>query len=262
MNDLRFGVIEGEGGAPVSVAGLADRAGIDQVAGGRFQLQRYGFGGAYGFVFRTESIGGRTVGKKSALQVGVAEEGQGRIQGDERRQSITERDDVFIFVIGRAMHQLNIRMILQRDRPVRKIAQPLQVLSGQLLAGPEGGRRSHRVEVFKIHKSGCGLVVIAPDESLAQFTGTLGDFVRAGTVSDDIAEVDDQVVSRSGCEARIESFQIGVDITEQQYAHGAPDELPIIDRRSEIWRCQRLKPRIFGGGSGTPRRLPRYEIRP
>src|ERR1700722_1840551 len=38
VEDLGFGVVEGEAGAPVAVAGLPDGAGVDHVARGRFEL--------------------------------------------------------------------------------------------------------------------------------------------------------------------------------------------------------------------------------
>jgi hypothetical protein len=42
-------------------------------------------------------------------------------------------------------------------------------------------------------------------------------------------------VRRSRRQAGIKGFQIGMDITEQQYAHESPDELPIIDRTGILW---------------------------
>ena len=76
VDDLRVGVEQCEGGAPVAVARLPDRAGIDQVSRRGLQLQRDGLGLPDRAVFGTEAIGAGTVGKESALQVGVAEEGQ------------------------------------------------------------------------------------------------------------------------------------------------------------------------------------------
>jgi hypothetical protein len=49
-------------------------------------------------------------------------------------------------------------------------------------------------------------------------------------------------VRRSGGEASVEGLQVGVDITKQQYVHGSPDELRIIDRgeaaaKAALRRC-------------------------
>src|SRR5260370_2362652 len=86
VDDLRFGIEQGVGGAPISVARLTDRAGIDQVTSLRLQLQRDRLGLSDGTGFRTETVGTGTVGEESALQMGMAEEGKGdgeRKQWDE-----------------------------------------------------------------------------------------------------------------------------------------------------------------------------------
>ena len=93
-----FGIEQGEGGAPVSVARLSDRAGIDHVTRGRLQLQRDRLGLPDGAVFGTEAIGAGTVGEESALQVGVAEEGERSGERDERDERIADRNYVGIFV--------------------------------------------------------------------------------------------------------------------------------------------------------------------
>ena len=72
--------------------------------------------------------------------------------------------------------------------------------------------------------------MISADEDLAQFARAVGDLVGAGSVSDDVAQVHDQVVGRSSGEACVEGLEIGMDVAQQQYAHGSPDKLPIIDR--------------------------------
>jgi len=54
--------------------------------------------------------------------------------------------------------------------------------------------------------------VITANENLTQFPRTIGDFVGARPVADDVPEVDDQVEGWSSSEAGVESFQIGVDI--------------------------------------------------
>ena len=63
VHDLRVGVEQSEGGAPVAIAGLSDGTGIDQISRRRLQLQRDRFGLTDGAIFRTEAVGRRSVGK-------------------------------------------------------------------------------------------------------------------------------------------------------------------------------------------------------
>src|SRR5208282_805638 len=99
VDDLGIRVKQGEGSAPVSVAGLSDGARIDHVARGGFHLQGNGLGFAYGAIFGTEAVGARTVGEESALQVGVAEKGDGGGDGDEWDQRIADRNHVGVFIL-------------------------------------------------------------------------------------------------------------------------------------------------------------------
>ncbi len=100
VDDLGFRVEQGEGSAPISVAGLSDGAGIDQVTRGRFQLQGDGLGLSDGAVLGTEAIGAGAVGEESTLQVGVSEEGDGRSERDERNQGVADRNHVGVFIAG------------------------------------------------------------------------------------------------------------------------------------------------------------------
>jgi hypothetical protein len=71
--------------------------------------------------------------------------------------------------------------------------------------------------------------VIAANENLAKSAGAIGDLVGTGAVTDDIPEINDQIECGSGGEAGFQSFEIGVNVAQQQYAHESPDKLPIID---------------------------------
>jgi len=74
VNHLRFSVEQGEGGAPVSITRLADRARVDHVTSSRLQLQRDRFVLSDRPVFGTKAVRTIAVGEKSALQVSVPEE--------------------------------------------------------------------------------------------------------------------------------------------------------------------------------------------
>ena len=117
---------------------------------------------------------------------------------------------------------------------MRKITQPLEVLRRELVAGPDRRGRSHRIEVVQLHHSRSGLVMIAPYEDLPQCARAVRDLVGARAVAHDVPQIHDLVERRSGRDASIEGFQVCVDVAEQQYAHGSPDKLPIIDRTGRL----------------------------
>src|SRR6202158_2388827 len=92
VDDLRVGIEQREGGAPVAVAWLPNRAGIDQISRICLQLQRDRFGLAYAAVFWTKAVRGRVVDKESALQMRVPKKSQRSRQGDQWRQRISQRN--------------------------------------------------------------------------------------------------------------------------------------------------------------------------
>ena len=73
VDDLRVGIEQRKRSAPVAVARLPHRPGIDQISRMRFQLQRHRFRLPRRLVFRAEAIGRRVVHEKSALQMRVTE---------------------------------------------------------------------------------------------------------------------------------------------------------------------------------------------
>ena len=218
VDDLGFGIEEGEGSAPISVAGLSNGAGIDQVTGVPFQLQRDRLGLADGAVFRTETIGTGTVGEESALQVSMAEESQGHGECDERSEGVAERNDIDVFVDGRAVNQLHIGKVSEGEWALRQSAQPFEMFGSELVAGPDGGGGGHSIEVVQVEQAGCGLIVIAADKDRSQAAGALDDFVGARAVTDDVAEVCDEIERRSCGEAGLQRFEVGVNVAKQQYS--------------------------------------------
>src|SRR5215469_953021 len=112
------------------------------------------------------------------------------------------------------MHHLDIGEIRQRYRTVGQRSKPLKILWSQLIACPYRRSRGHGIEVVKTHESCGSLVVIAAHKDVADFTRTLGDFVGARPIADDVPKVDDQVKGRSSREAGIESFPVGMNVAE------------------------------------------------
>src|ERR1700757_1594031 len=74
-DDPLIAVKDGEGGAPVSIAWLPYRAGIDQVSHILFQGKLHGLALADGFVGRPEGIAGCHLERKRALQVRMSKKG-------------------------------------------------------------------------------------------------------------------------------------------------------------------------------------------
>lgn len=218
VNDLGVRVEECEGSSPVPVAGLSDGARIDHVARGGFHLQGNGLGFAYGAIFGTEAVGARTVGEESALQVGVAEEGDGRCDGDERDQRVADRNHVGVFILGRAVHDLHVGKVVQRARALRQGAQPFKMFGRKLIPGPNGSGRGHGIEVVEFQQAGGGFVVITADKDFSQVARPLDHFVGRGAVADHVAEVRDKIEWWSCGEAGLQGLQVGVNVAKQQYS--------------------------------------------
>jgi len=85
--------------------------------------------------------------------------------------------------------------------------------------GPFGGYGRNRVEVLQVHETTDGFVVVTAHEDCPQFTRSLDDLVRAGAVSDDVAQIHHQVMGGGGGQTCLESLEVAVDIAEQKNAH-------------------------------------------
>ena len=104
-------------------------------------MQRHDLSLAHRAVFRTEAVGGGAIGEESALQVRVSEKSQRHGQRDQRRERVSQRDDIFVFVVGRAVNQLNVGKVRHGNRALRQGAQPLEIFGRQFVARPDARRR-------------------------------------------------------------------------------------------------------------------------
>ena len=160
-NGQGFGVIESEGGAPVVIAGLADGAGVDEVAGLGFKGkgQGDGAGGAgpgvdSGEERRAEVVPVVLALGEAALDVGVAEEGEGGDALLERGPGVPHGEDVVVLVDGRAVdagdgYGWGVDWSGGRGRfdgALLQGAEPEDVVPGELVAGPDGGGAGDGVE--------------------------------------------------------------------------------------------------------------------
>lgn len=112
---------------------------------------------------------------------------------------------------------------------MRQGAEPAQIFRCQFIASPDRGGSGHGIEVVKVQKPSNCLVMIAAHEDFSKVAGT-GDYVvRTSPVPDDVSEIHHYIERRSSGEGGFKSFQIGMDVAQQQYSQESPDKLPIID---------------------------------
>jgi hypothetical protein len=76
--------------------------------------------------------------------------------------------------------------------------------------------------------------MISPHKMLTQVAGAFDYLVGVGAVTNDVAEIYDQVKGRSCRQAALQRFEIAMDVAQQEYAHDSPGELVIIDRNVRI----------------------------
>ena len=136
----------------------------------------------------------------------------------KRLQRVFNADHVSVFIIGRAVHELDSRQIRNRNGSLRKRAQPFKVIAGQLVAVPERGQAGYRIKTLDRINPSHYFVVVAADESSAKLPHARRDFIWTGVVSDDIAQVDHNVCRWRDGQARLQCFQIAVDVTQEKYA--------------------------------------------
>jgi hypothetical protein len=162
--------------------------------------------------------------------VSVSKERQRHGQRNQRRQRVSQRNDVLIFIVGRAMDQLHFGETRQRYRAMGQGAEPFEILRGQIVTRPNGGRSGQRIKIIEVHHARGRFVVIAAHENLSQLPRTGRHFIRTSPISDDVSQVRDHIEGRGSGKSGVQGFEVGVYVAQQQYAHESPDKLPIIDQ--------------------------------
>ncbi len=106
---------------------------------------------------------------------------------------------------------------------MREFAEPVEVVGGELVAGPEGGGAGDGVEAVGRGEAAADAVVIAADDEVVEGADAVDDLVGAAAVADDVAEVPEFVDSRRQIggvgEDGLESFEVAVDVGEDEGAH-------------------------------------------
>ena len=241
--DLGFvggGGEDGEGGAPVEVAGLADGAGIDEVTGSG----REGDGGGFGLGEIAGGVGeGGGTGpgdggtkfvpavaylREAPLDVGVAEEGDGGGHLLERGPGVAGGEDVAVLVERGAVGAGDAGFG-RTDGALRELLEPGEVFGGELVVGPGGGGSGDGVEAEGGGEAAADAVVIAADDEGLERADAVDDLVGSSAVADEVAEVPDFVVEAFGCgKDGFESFEVGVNVREDESAHAAEIRIQLL----------------------------------
>ena len=96
--------------------------------------------------------------------------------------------------------------------------QPVKMIAGQLIAVPECGEAGDRIKTLDRINAGHYFIVIPANNGPAELAHARRDLIWTGVVSDDIAQVDHNVCRWRDGQARLQCFQIAVDVTQEKYA--------------------------------------------
>ena len=133
---------------------------------------------------------------------------------DERLQRLLYGNNVLIFVTRRSVDELKACEFRNRNRPLGKCPQPVEVFGRKLPTIPQCRKARDRIKALHVLKACDNFVVISTHKGSAQLTRAGRDFVRAGAIADDVAEVHNSVVRRRCRNAGFQSFQITVNVAE------------------------------------------------
>ena len=84
-------------------------------------------------------------------------------------------------------------------------------------------RASRHNALHALSDAGNHFVMIAAHQRASQFAHSLGDFVGAGTITDDVAKIHNHIMWGSGGEGSLQSFQVAVNVADQEYAQSSPE---------------------------------------
>lgn len=201
-------VVDNVAGFGVAVAGLADAADIDEIFLARFGLE---------------------LGVSAAADHGVAHEGDGHMGMAEEADAgvlVSEAggSSEFIEDVAPALGPIERGMDDGKagdEANVPEVAEPFEVVLGELVAGPVDGFLGVGVKTFEIGGGGAVFVVIAFDAGHAHGTNDIEAFLGVGSVTDDIAEagVVGAIHGLGIGQHRVERLKIGVNICYNRVPH-------------------------------------------
>ena len=215
LDGLMFEIGNSKTCAGITIARLADGAGIQEIAARLFDAQR-------GERFRSArtNLQHFEIGiliREAALMMGVAEKSDFGGGIEKAIKSLRGCEDVFIFILKRAVHQNNT---VCSERAVRQVGEPCEILSVQLRAGPIHGSFGNGIEIGGVHEAGDSFVMIAANGLCAEFAKAGDHLVWIGPIADDIAETHGNVPAAfRRIESSGETCGVCVKITENKNAH-------------------------------------------
>ena len=208
-------VRDGEGRASVTVARLADRSRIQEVAalgfnpqsgerlaGPRAKLQNFEIAVPVG---------------KATLMMRVPEESDVRGGIKKTFEGLCRRENIFVFVLKRSVHQHDS---VRAERSLRKRREPLEAFLRQLRARPVHSSFGDRIKIFRGHQSCNSFVMIPANGMRGNGTDFGSHLCRVGTVADDISKTDSGFPPTfSGVKSRFQGCHVGVKIAENEDPH-------------------------------------------
>jgi hypothetical protein len=134
-------------------------------------------------------------------------------------------EDVRVFVERRSV--ANLDLAIDEDGTHRQCDKPLSILVRQRFEHPVSRGTRGRVKALGLIHAQGDLVVVAPDDGLrVECANRLNDLVRIRPIADDVAKNERLVVASSPrvLQACIQSFEVRVNVSQQQIAHQASSQ--------------------------------------
>lgn len=202
---LLFRIEERVRRARIAVPRLTDGPRIHHVESVDFDLEG---GFVLAFSDGADASDPAALGKKAALQMGMAEEGQSVLEMREAGGRIMRRRHVFVFIPRRAVPNIEVFQTQGTGRQPGKVANLIAI---QVLYGPAGSSLGYFIEPVELLQARHNLVVIASDHSCAMLPRPIHHWARSRVIPDEVSAADDLLIPCSGIrQDRFESRPIGV----------------------------------------------------
>src|SRR6185295_13528530 len=111
------------------------------------------------------------------------------------------------------MYELRAVDAVLADWSLRQSLQPLHMFRRELFSTPERRQARDRIEVMQIHQPAHGFVVISADKYFPDPAAAIDHFIRARTIADDVAQINDSVMLWSGLQASLQGFKVAMNVT-------------------------------------------------
>src|ERR1700722_769027 len=129
-------------------------------------------------------------------------------------QSLRGREDVFVFILKRAVYQNDA---VGGQRPMGQSGKPGKIFCAQLRTRPVHGGFRHGIEIRGVHQPGDRFVMIAPNGFRPEFSKTGGNLIWIAPIADGITERHGNVpASVCRIESSGESGSVRVQITKNK----------------------------------------------